>query len=350
MTELTWGSMLSSLLRDEPADPDQLRWAMELTLTGEATPAQIAGWLVALRARAVDARDLNALLDVMLEHAVRIEVPGVTVDTCGTGGDGAQTVNISTMSAVVVAAAGVKVVKHGNRAASSKCGSADLLEFAGIRLDLTPEQVVQVAEQTNITFCFAPAFHPAARFAGPVRRELGIRTAFNVLGPLANPAAVKAQAVGVSDIEVAPVVAEALLDRGVKAIVYRGQDGLDEVSVSAPTDLWVALGGQVERLTITPAEFGIAELNPSALRGDDAVFNLQRMNLLFDRSQSAEVTAIRPAVGLSAAVALVAARAVTEPITDVVDALQNEYARALDLIDSGAAARKWAEWRSAMPA
>lgn len=342
--------MLGSLLRDEPADPEQLRWAMELTLTGQATPAQIAGWLVALRARAVDASDLNALLDVMLEHAVRIEVPGVTVDTCGTGGDGAQTVNISTMSAVVVAAAGVKVVKHGNRAASSKCGSADLLEFAGIRLDLTPDQVVQVADQTDITFCFAPAFHPAARFAGPVRRELGIRTAFNVLGPLANPAAVKAQAVGVSDIEVAPVVAQALLARGVKAIVYRGHDGLDEVSVGAPTDLWVALGDEVERMSITPAEFGIGELDPAALRGADAVFNLQRMNLLFDRSRSAEVAAIRAAVALSAAVALVAARAVTVPVGDVVEALRVEYARALDLIDSGAAAQKWAQWRAAIPA
>lgn len=349
MAELTWGSMLSSLLLDKPADPEQLRWAMELTLTGEATPAQIAGWLVALRARAVDATDLNVLLDVMMEHAVRIEVPGVTVDTCGTGGDGAHTVNISTMAAIVTAAAGYTVVKHGNRAASSRCGSADLLEHVGIKLDLSPAEVVRVAETAGITFCFAPAFHPAARFAGPVRRELGIRTAFNVLGPLANPASVKAQVVGVSDIDTAPVVVEALHARGVKAIVFRGQDGLDEISVHAPTDLWLALDGDVQRTTINPADFGIAELPADALRGYDAEFNANRMHELFAGERDEQLEGTRQAVALAAAAAMLASRAVTEPVTDPVAGLQAEHERALELIDSGKAAQQLAAWIAAMP-
>lgn len=349
MAELSWPALLNALLRDELADPEQLRWAMSQTMTGAATPAQIAAWLVALRARAVDARDLNALLDVMLEHAIGIDVPGVTVDTCGTGGDGAHTVNISTMSAIVVAAAGLTVVKHGNRAASSKCGSADLLEAAGIRMDLTPEQVVDVAAKTGITFCFARSFHPAARFAGPVRAEIGIRTAFNVLGPLANPARVKAQVVGVSDIETAPVVAAALHARGVKAIVFRGHDGLDEVSVHQPTDVWLALGESIERTTITPHQFGIGDLPADCLRGADAAFNLERMNDLFNGSKAQELAGVRAAVGLAAAAALVAAKAVERPIEHFHQEMQEQYQHSLDLIDSGAAASKLAAWVAAMP-
>lgn len=349
MTELTWGSMLSSLLLDHRADPDQLRWAMTQTMSGDATPAQIAGWLVALRARNVDALDINVLLDVMLEHAVRIDVDGVTVDTCGTGGDGAHTVNISTMAAIVVAAAGVKVVKHGNRAASSKCGSADVLEHVGIRVDLPPAEVKRVVEEVGITFCFAPAFHPAARFAGPVRRELGIRTVFNVLGPLANPAGVKSQVLGVSDLEVAPVLAEALSARGVKSIVLRGRDGLDEISIHAPTDLWIAFGGEVQQLVVEPADFGVPALPADALRGYDAEFNAERMHALFSGGDDEALEGTRQAVALTAAAALTAAGAVTAPVPDVMQALRDNHARALSLIASGAARDKLAAWLAAMP-
>lgn len=338
----TWSNLLQSLLLDETADPAQLRWAMEQTLSGEASPSQIAAWLVALRARNVDAEDLSVLLDVMLEHSVPVEFSGVAVDTCGTGGDGAHTLNISTMAAVVVAAAGVNVIKHGNRAASSKCGSADVLEALGIPLDLAPDRVGQVVKECGVTFCFAPTFHPALRFAGPVRRELGIRTVFNVLGPLANPAKVRAQVVGVSDPEVAPVIAGALAKRGVKAIVLRGQDGLDEFSVSAPTDLWLALDGTVKTMTLSPSDFGIDLVAASDLAGDDAAFNAEKSLELFSGGGT---LGLQQAVALNAAAAMVAARAVSEAIVDAKAALQEEFARAMGVIASGSALEKLKSWQ-----
>ena len=345
MADLTWGALLQSLLLDETADPEQLRWAMRQTLSGDATPSQIAAWLVALRARNVDAADLNVLLDVMLEHSVAIDVPGVALDTCGTGGDGAHTLNISTMASIIAAAAGVKVVKHGNRAASSKCGSADVLEALGIRMDLAPEQVVRVLDLAGITFCFAPTFHPAARFAGPVRRELGIRTVFNVLGPLANPARVAAQLVGVSDPEVAPVVAAALAARGVKALVVRGQDGLDEISVFAPTDVWSTLSGAVETFTITPADFGITGVAADALNGFDAEYNAEQLVKLFSGEGA---VGLRDAVCLNAAASLVAAKAVEQPVVDVKAAMAAAMDQARELVDNGAALATLRKWQDAV--
>ncbi|HEX6920618.1 MAG TPA: anthranilate phosphoribosyltransferase, partial [Actinomycetes bacterium] len=192
----TWPGLLSALLRGEDLAAGDTGWAMEQVMLGEATPAQVAGFVVALRAKGESPDEVSGLVAAMLDHAVRIEVPGPAVDTCGTGGDRAHTVNISTMSAMVVAGTGARVVKHGNRAASSACGSADLLEELGVVVDLAPDAVVECVRRAGVAFCFAPRFHPALRHAAAPRRELGVATVFNFLGPLANPAQPSHQAVG----------------------------------------------------------------------------------------------------------------------------------------------------------
>ena len=235
----SWPALLTRLLRGEDLASEDTSWAMEQVMLGEATPAQVAGFVVALRSKGESPDEVAGLVAAMLDHAERIEVPGPAVDTCGTGGDRAHTVNISTMSAMVVAGAGARVVKHGNRAASSACGSADLLEELGVVVDLAPERVVECVERAGIAFCFAPRFHPALRHAAAARRELGVATVFNFLGPLANPAQPGAQAVGVADSRMAAVMAQVLADRGVSALVFRGDDGLDELTPCATSQVWV---------------------------------------------------------------------------------------------------------------
>jgi anthranilate phosphoribosyltransferase len=231
---------------------------MDRIMSADATPVQIAGFLVALRAKGETVDELTGLAEAMLSHAVRIEVPGPTVDVVGTGGDRANTVNISTMAALVVAGAGLRVVKHGNRAASSACGSADVLEALGVRLDLPPERVAEVAEQAGITFCFAQLFHPAMRHAAQARGGLGVPTAFNFLGPLTNPAQPAAAAVGVADLRMAPLLAGVLAARGASALVFRGEDGLDELTTSGPSQVWLVRDGAVTQQRLDPAELGSA--------------------------------------------------------------------------------------------
>ena len=228
----SWPAVLGALIRREDLSAEATAWAMNEIMTGAATSAQVAGFAVALRAKGETVDEIEGLAAAMYRHAKLIEVPGPTVDVVGTGGDGAKTVNISTMSAIVAAGAGAKVVKHGNRAASSSSGAADVLEQLGVRLDLSPERVAEVAGEAGITFCFAQTFHPAYRHTGVARKEIGVPTAFNILGPLTNPAQVKAQAVGVSDPRMAPVLAGVLARRGNSALVFRGQDGLDEMTVT----------------------------------------------------------------------------------------------------------------------
>jgi anthranilate phosphoribosyltransferase len=245
----TWPALLTRLLRGEALAADETAWAMEQVMLGEATPAQVAGFVVALRAKGESPDEVSGLVTAMLGHAERIDVTEPAVDTCGTGGDRAHTVNISTMSAMVVAGTGARVVKHGNRAASSACGSADLLEELGVVVDLSPELVVECVDRAGIAFCFAPRFHPALRHAAAARRELGVATVFNFLGPLANPAQPGAQAVGVADPRMAAVMAQVLADRGVSALVFRGDDGLDELTPCETSQVWVVRDGQGTSLT-----------------------------------------------------------------------------------------------------
>jgi anthranilate phosphoribosyltransferase len=337
MSARSWADVLSALLRREDLAAEDTGWAMGQIMDGEATPAQIAGFVVALRAKGETVEEVEGLVRAMLDHATTIEVPGRALDVVGTGGDRAHTVNISTMSAVIAAGAGAKVVKHGNRAASSSCGTADVLEELGVVLDLTPDQVVRTAEDAGITFCFAPLFHPALRHAAVPRRELGIPTTFNFLGPLANPASPQAQAVGVADQRMAGIVAGVLARRGISALVFRGDDGLDELTTSTTSHVWVVQDGAVAEEVLDPAELGITRAEIGALRGADAAFNAGVVRSVL----AGDAGPVRDTVLLNSAAALAAYDAADKPL---LERLGIGLERATEAIDSGAATRTLDHW------
>ncbi|MDP9396002.1 MAG: anthranilate phosphoribosyltransferase [Actinomycetota bacterium] len=333
----TWSGLITALLRGEDLDAASSGWAMEQVMAGEASPAQVAGFLVALRAKGETVAEMTGLVEAMLSHAVRIEVPGRTVDIVGTGGDRAHTVNISTMAAMVVAATGASVVKHGNRAASSACGAADLLEELGVALDVPPRQVAEVAREAGITFCFAQVFHPAMRHAAVPRRELGVATAFNFLGPLTNPAQPRAQAVGVFDVRMAPIVAGVLADRGCSSLVFRGDDGLDELTTATTSTVWVVREGSVRREVLDPVDLGIPRSEAGALRGGDAAYNAGVCRRLL----AGEKGAVRDAVVLNAAAALVALEPNDAPLAEQLGAATGRAAAAIDDGRAAALLERW---------
>ncbi|MDP1876090.1 MAG: anthranilate phosphoribosyltransferase [Actinomycetota bacterium] len=317
MTDATpgWPAVISRLVAGQDLDDATAAWAMGSILSGDATSAQIAGFVTSLRAKGETPDEVAALVRVMLGHARLLDLgaqaPAVVLDVVGTGGDQSHTVNISTMTALVCAAAGAPVVKHGNRAASSSTGTADVLEELGVSIELEPVDVAAVVRSVGIGFCFAPVHHPAMRFAGPTRRELGIPTVFNILGPLTNPAGANAALIGCASASLAPVMADVLRRRGVRAMVVRGEDGLDEMSTSAPTRVWDATSGQVRELVLDPAEVGIAVADPALIRGGDRVRNaaLLRATLAAGAPSAGDpdaerVLAIRDAVALNGAAAL----------------------------------------------
>src|SRR6476661_5242151 len=270
MGEITWPEVLGSLISRADLTSDQAAWAMREILAGEASPAQIAGFAVALRAKGETIDEMEGLVEAMYAAATPLSVPGRVLDVVGTGGDRSFSVNVSTMEANVAAGAGVTVVKHGNRSASSKAGSADVLEKLGIRLDLSAETVARVAGEAGITFCFAAAFHPALRHAAGARSDLGVGTSFNFLGPIANPARPGAQAIGCADRRMAPVLAGVFARRGVDAWVFRGDDGLDELTTTTTSSVWAVRDGEVVEHVLEPQEHGIARGTAEGLRGGDA--------------------------------------------------------------------------------
>jgi anthranilate phosphoribosyltransferase len=343
-TGRSWPAVLTTLLDGTALSTDDAAWAMNEVMSGAATPTQIAGFVVALRAKGETAGEMTGLVQAMLGHAHRIEVAGPVVDTCGTGGDRAHTVNISTMSAIVVAGAGARVVKHGNRAASSRCGSADLLEALGVIIDISPALVADCVAEAGIGFCFAPRFHPAMRHAAVPRGELGVATVFNFLGPLTNPAQPAAQAVGVADLRMAPVMAQVLAARGTSALVFRGKDGLDELTTTAASQVWVVRKGSIRETELTPESVGLARADASALRGADPAHNADVARALLAGSPGP----VRDAVLLNAAAALVAldlgnagADAADQPLANQ---LGLAIERAAAAIDSGAAAAALERW------
>lgn len=340
----TWPDLLTSLLAGADLPADHARWAMDQVMSGEANPISVAAFLVALRAKGETVAELRGLADVMLEHAHRITVDGPAVDIVGTGGDRSHTVNISTMAAIVVAGSGVTVVKHGNRAASSSSGAADVLEALGVSLTLTPERVAALASEVGITFCFAQTFHPSFRHAAPARTGLGIPTAFNVLGPLTNPAQPPYAAIGVANPRMAPLMAGVLAERGSRAAVFRGEEGLDELSIAGPSRLWWVADGEVSEHLLAPRDVGLAEAPLSALRGADAAFNAEvvRRVLAGDRSP------VRDAVVYNAGAALAAVSGAPSHATpDVVAAIGDGMRRAAESVDSGAAAATLDRWVTA---
>ncbi|MBO0776044.1 MAG: anthranilate phosphoribosyltransferase, partial [Actinobacteria bacterium] len=268
-----WPALIGALTRGETLTSDETAWAMNEIMEGAATPAQIAGFGVALRMKGETVAEVSGLAQAMLDHAIPISLPPPQVDLVGTGGDAAHTVNISTMGAIVAAAAGARVAKHGNRAASSACGAADVLEALGVVIDLPPAASEQLAAEAGIVFLFAAHYHPALRHAGPVRRELGVPTVFNFLGPVANPARPSAQAVGVADPRMGPVLAGVLAARGCSALVFHGHDGLDELTTAGKSTVWLAHQGTVSETVFDPASIGVSRSGAAALRGGDAAHN-----------------------------------------------------------------------------
>jgi anthranilate phosphoribosyltransferase len=339
--ERSWPPLLVALIRGEELSTADTAWAMGEIMAGNATDAQIAGFAVGLRAKGESAGELAGLVEAMLGAATRVTVESRdAVDVVGTGGDRAHTVNISTMAALVVAGAGLTVVKHGNRAASSLCGTADLLEHLGIPLDLSPDEVARCVAEAGIGFCFAPRFHSGLRHAGPTRSQLGIPTFFNFLGPLTNPAQPRAGAIGCADPRMAGLMAEVFARRGDSVLVLHGTDGLDEFTTTAPTQVWAAANGSVEALTIDAAELGIPRSRPDDLRGGDVTVNADVARRLL----AGEPGPVRDAVLVNAAAALVAHDRLSTVDTSVVEALPDALKRAATAVDSGAAAASLARW------
>lgn len=335
----SWPEVLAALVGRRDLLREQTAWAMAEILSGAATSAQIAGFAVALRTKGETIEEVEGLVESMYASAAPLAVPGRAVDIVGTGGDRARTVNISSMAAVVAAGAGALVVKHGNRAASSSSGAADVLEALGLRLDVRTEQVAEVAARAGITFCFAPLFHSALRHAAVARRELGVATTFNFLGPLTNPARPAAQAVGVADRAMAPVMAGVLARRGVDALVFRGDDGLDELTTTTTSSVWVVDGGdgRVREEQLDPRDLGIAAASAADLRGGDVAHNAA----VFRRVLAGERGPVRDAVVLNAAAGLAAHEGGEDRL---VDRLRSGVDRATESIDSGSAARTLARW------
>jgi len=333
----TWPGLLSRLLRGEDLAAADTSWAMRQVMTGEATPAQVAGFLVALRAKGESPQEVAGLAATMVDLATPVSLPLDCVDIVGTGGDGAQTVNISTMAAIVTAAAGAPVAKHGNRAASSASGTADVLEALGVVIDLPAPAVAQCVQEAGIGFFFAPVFHPGFRHAAAPRRELGIGTVFNFLGPLTNPARPVAAAIGCADARMAPVLAEVLAARGTRALVFRGDDGLDELTTSTTSAVWVVRDGEVVSERLDPTALGVPRSEPGALRGGGPEVNAEVVRRLVAGDRGP----VRDAVVLNAAGALAAFDARAARLHD---ALAAGLERAEAAIDDGRAAAKLDEW------
>ena len=323
---------IAKLVRCESLTEDEAAATFEEIMRGDATPVQIAGLLVALRMKGESTDEITGFARTARAMATPIQVDGDLLDTCGTGGDGLATFNISTLSAIVAAASGAKVAKHGNRAASSMCGSADVLEQLGVKIDLAPEGVARCIEETGIGFLFAPVFHPSFRFAGVPRRELGMRTIFNVLGPLCNPAGARYQALGVADGTMAGKMADVLVRLGVeRAIVFHAGDGMDELSVSSPSHV-IEIDGTRNEYELDPAQLGLAKAPVDSMRGGGPEENARIARDVLDGAKGPR----RDVVLLNAAAALRAAA--------LAGTWKDGIGMAAEAIDSGRAGEVLQRW------
>lgn len=342
---MQWTDVIGSAMAGQDLDYDASYWTMDQVMTGELGDARLASFLTAMSVKGPTITEIRGLADAMQDHAEKVQVPVDVLDIVGTGGDRAHTANISTMSSIVLAAAGVPVVKHGNRASTSASGSADVMEALGLNLDLTPGRVGQVFDEVGITFLFANKFHPSMRFAAGVRRALGFPTVFNILGPLTNPARPRASAIGCADAGNAAIMAGVFAQRGAQALVFRGKErGLDELTTNETNEVWEVNGGEIDYFEIDPVkEFDMAPSKLEDLRGGDAEYNADIARRLFD----GETGAIRDAVLLNTGAGMVAYGELPGVRTDdgtFIERLGNGVKLAADTIDSGAAAdllRRW---------
>jgi anthranilate phosphoribosyltransferase len=342
-TTPTWPELLTALLDGRDLSISEATWAMRAVMAGEASPAQLAGFLIALRRKGETVDEIVGFRDAILDNAVPLDVDPMVLDIVGTGGDRYGTVNISTMASVVCAASGARVLKHGNRAVSSKSGASDVLTELGIDLDASPERVAAVLEQTGIAFAFASLFHPGFRHAGEVRRDLGVPTVFNFLGPLCNPARPEASAVGVANLDVVPLFVGVFRTRGATALVFRGDDGLDELTTTGHSHIWEVSRGDVHEHDLDPRDLGIPTAQIGDLLGGDGARNAQIARAML----AGETGPVRDIVLLNAAAGLVAwdlARDATQSQVPILDRFRAKLAVAAEAVDSGDATRKLDEW------
>lgn len=357
MTDHSWKHILGQVAQGVDLNSDQAAWAMNALMSGTSTDAQIAAFVMGLKVKGETAVEVGGLVEAMLANAIHVPLDRIAVDVVGTGGDGAHTVNISTMSALVVAGTGAPVLKHGNRAISSKSGTADVLEALGVAVSMPAEHVATCLADAGIAFCFAPNHHPAMRYAATVRKELGIPTVFNVLGPLANPGQPAAALLGCADSRFAPVLAQVQLSRGLKSVVVRSDEGLDELSTSSTSQVWDVTPGVLRHEVLDPAKLGLQPSTPADLRGGEALENAQVVKDLMQGSRQGRLAIVRDVVALNSAAALVAfdAAAGAQKFGSVQTAFVERVSSALpvayDSIDSGAAwdvLVKWASVSSAL--
>ncbi|MEW1833402.1 anthranilate phosphoribosyltransferase [Microbacterium sp. NPDC079995] len=342
----SWPEILTSVLSGQDLSVSESTWAMRQVMQGDATPSQLAAFLVALRAKGETVDEVVGFRDAILEAAVPLPVPADVLDIVGTGGDRYGTVNVSTTASVIVAATGIPVVKHGNRAASSKSGSSDVLAALGVDLTSTPERVAEVLDEVGITFAFASAFHPGFRHAGPTRAELGIPTVFNFLGPLCNPARAEANAVGVAHLDRVPLITGVFQTRGATALVFRGDDGMDELTTTGHSRVWEISRGDVREHDLDPRDLGIPRAEIADLLGGDAEHNAGVVR----RVLRGETGPVRDIVLLNAAAGIVSYRLFRDAgqlQLSFVERLAEAYAEAAAAVDSGAAAAKLDAWVAA---
>jgi anthranilate phosphoribosyltransferase len=340
MSSLDWAAAISKLENGLDLTPQEAQLFMQEVLEDRSEKEILKKFLSALKNKGETPEEVGALVNQMYQHCAPISISARSVDTVGTGGDGAHTINISTTAAIIAAAAGSRVVKHGNRAASSKSGAADLLEALGVAINLNGEQVAKTVEELGIGFCFAPVFHPAMRFAAPARKELGTPTVFNILGPLANPARPKAAAIGVANDRMHLVMAQVLSDRGVSGFVFRGDDGLDEITLATSTSVLTIGKGEITSDRIDAKDFGLTSAPIEALVGGDANENARITKAIF----SGEKGAPRDAVLLNAAAAIAAFDGEDE--LGIHERFNKSLKKATAAVDSGAAETLLGKWAS----
>ena len=335
---MTWGAFIEKLESGLDLEPQEAQAVMREILDGKAEIENIKTFLLALKGKGETSEEVGAFVEEMYRHCAPITIKERAVDTVGTGGDGAHTINISTTAAIIAAAAGSKVVKHGNRAATSKSGAGDLLEALGVAITLDGKGVEQTFKELGIGFCFAPTFHPAMRFAAPARKELGVPTVFNILGPLANPAKPKAAAIGVANDRMHLVMAQVLSDRGVDGFVFRGDDGLDEITLATTTSVLTIGNGEISSDRIDAKDFGLDNAPISALVGGDAAENARITTAIFNGEKGAP----RDAVLLNAAAAIAAFD--NEDSLTLHQRIEKALIKASAAVDSGACADLLKKW------
>lgn len=343
---LSWPRIIDSLLEGRDLSIAEATWAMERVMVGEATPSQLAAFLIALRSKGETVDEIVGFRDAILAHALPLDVDSMGVDIVGTGGDRFGTVNVSTMASIVVAACGVPVIKHGNRAASSSSGSSDVLSALGVDLTREPARVAEVLREVGITFAYAAAFHPGFRHAATTRSEIGVPTVFNFLGPLTNPARPEASAVGVANLDKVGLIVGVFQTRGATALVFRGDDGLDELSTTGHSHIWEISGGSVTEHDLDPLELGLARVSIDALLGGDAEHNAA----IARRTLAGEQGPVRDIVLLNAAAGLVSFRLAQDPgqrDRPIITRFREQLAVAAAAVDDGAATHKLDEWVAA---